>query len=104
MPKIADNNEDCSWKKIAATTGAKVPPKNLLSTAFFRGGKEKRGNEALLRGQEKGERKSLLLKKPFTQGFRCDAALATCSGLRDPERPEKHILPTDSSLSGRGTK
>lgn len=54
---FAKNNEDSSWKKIAATTGAKEPPKNLLSTAFFRGGKEKKGNEALLRGQEKGERK-----------------------------------------------
>lgn len=45
-----------------------------------------------------------LQKKPFTQDFRGAAGLATWSGLCDPERPEKHTLPTDSSFSGRGKK
>lgn len=63
LQKIADNKEDSKWKKIAATTEAKVNlPKNLLSTAFFRGGEggkklcyedksEARGNNYYITGE-----------------------------------------------------
>lgn len=63
LQKIADNKEDSKWKKIAATTEAKVNlPKNLLSTAFFRGGEggkklcyedksEVRGNNYYITGE-----------------------------------------------------
>lgn len=63
LQKIEDNKEDSKWKKIAATTEAKVNlPKNLLSTAFFRGGEggkklcyedksEARGNNYYITGE-----------------------------------------------------
>lgn len=84
------------------------PPKNLLSTAFCRGGRggKKRGrrNFVMRTRKRREEIITTLEKKSFTQDFRRAAGLATCRGLCDPKRPEKHTRSTDSSFLGRGRK
>ena len=58
LQKIADNKEDSKWKKIAATTEAKVNlPKICCQQHSSEEGRGKKKKKALLWGQEWGERK-----------------------------------------------
>lgn len=98
LQKIADNKEDSKWKKIAATTEAKV---NLPKICCQQHSSEEGRGEKSFVMRTRVRREEIittLQEKPFTQGFRRAAGLATCSGLCDPERPEKHSLTTDSSF------
>ena len=58
LQKIADNKEDSKWKKIAATTEAKVNlPKICCQQHSSEEGRGTKKKKALLWGQERGERK-----------------------------------------------
>lgn len=100
---MADNKEDGNWKKITATTKAKVTlPKKCVGNSILWRREEKKGEKSfVIRTRKKQEEIiTTLQEKPFTQDFRCAAG----SGASDPKRPEKRTLPTDSSFLERGKK